>query len=117
MLPAETTPRLPSGSTGWWSTFPVRERDRSQTNHTLYSGSDLKAGDVDLGKILMKHNGPSPPENSGPHRYVFVLYDQGRTSVRSRVSRNRAGFDLEKWSTNRQDLGKPIAGNFYFAEN
>ena len=54
---------------------------------------------------------------SGPHRYVFVLYDQGRKSVRSRVSRNRAGFDLEKWSTSRQDLGKPVAGNFYFAEN
>ena len=48
---------------------------------------------------------------------MFVLYDQGRKSVRSRVSRNRAGFDLEKWSTSRQDLGKPVAGNFYFAEN
>jgi len=80
-------------------------------------GSDLKAGDVSLGKVLMQHNGPSPPQNSGPHRYVFVLYDQGKTSVRSRVSRNRAGFDLEKWSTSRQDLGKPVAGNFYFAEN
>merc|ERR1711997_250086 len=80
-------------------------------------GSDLVAGDISLGKVLMQHNGPSPPQNSGPHRYVFVLYDQGKTSVRSRVSRNRAGFDLEKWSTSRQDLGKPVAGNFYFAEN
>ena len=48
---------------------------------------------------------------------MFVLYDQGKTPVRARVSRIRARFDLEKWSTSRQDLGKPLAGNFYFAEN
>ena len=55
---------------------------------------------------------------SGPHRYVFLLYDQGRKSVRARVSVNRAGFDVEKWSSSRtNNLGKPVAGNFFFAEN
>ena len=49
---------------------------------------------------------------------MFVLYDQGRKSVRSRVSVNRAGFDVEDWSSSRtNNLGKPVAGNFYFAEN
>merc|ERR1711936_1076739 len=58
-------------------------------------GQDLAEGDVSLGKVLMQHNGPSPPQGSGPHRYVFLVFEQGR-SVRARVSRNRAGFDIEK---------------------
>lgn len=80
-------------------------------------GEDLSGGDVSLGKVLMQHNGPSPPQGSGPHRYVFLVYEQTR-SVRSRVSRNRAGFDIEKWTSSRSNnLGSPVAGNFYFAEN
>ena len=83
----------------------------------ICSGSDLAVGDVSLGKVLMAHNGPSPPGGSGPHRYVFLVYDQASKSVRARVSRNRAGFDVKKWTSGRNDLGNPVAGNFYFAEN
>ena len=74
-------------------------------------------GDLSLGKVLMAHNGPSPPQGTGPHRYVFLLYSQGRNPVRARVSRNRAGFSIKKWTSGRNDLGDPVAGNFYLAEN
>ena len=89
----------------------------SSSDHCLCPGEDLSGGDVSLGKVLMQHNGPSPPQGSGPHRYVFLVYEQPR-SVRARVSRNRAGFDIEKWTSSRSNnLGSPVAGNFYFAEN
>ena len=52
---------------------------------------------------------------AGPHRYVFVLYEQARR-VNARVSKNRAGFKVETFAK-RQRLGDPVAGNFFFAEN
>merc|ERR1711874_243039 len=66
------------------------------------------------GKVLMQHNGPSPPGGSGPHRYVLVVYEQPR-AVNARVPRNRAGFKLESFAR-RNRLGDPVAGNFYYAE-
>ena len=40
----------------------------------IYSGSDLSAGDVSLGKVLMQHNGPSPPQNSGLYKECFQFF-------------------------------------------
>ena len=45
--------------------IPGRRREYSHQDLTLNSGSDLENGDVSRGKVLMQHNGPSPPENSG----------------------------------------------------
>jgi len=79
-------------------------------------GKNMKSGEnIDYGKVLMQHNGPAPPKGSGPHRYVFVVYEQ-RRPVNARVSRNRAGFKVESFAK-RSQLGDPVAGNFYYAEN
>ena len=84
-------------------------------SHVLYPGDELMIGQgVREGKVLMQHNGPSPPGGSGPHRYVLVVYEQPR-AVNARVSRNRAGFKLESFAR-RNRLGDPVAGNFYYAE-
>ena len=32
-------------------------------------GDKIKTGDVELGKVLMQHNGPSPPKRSGMGSY------------------------------------------------
>ena len=87
MLPAETTPRQLSGSTGSLSTFLVRREIlglRSSHIINIYSGSDLSAGDVSLGKVLMQHNGPSPPQNSGLYiecfQFFFKLWNIFRSS-------------------------------------
>ena len=77
MLPAGTTPRQLSGSTGLLSTFLVRREILGlKSSHIIYiySGSDLSAGDVSLGKVLMQHNGPSPPQNSGLYIECFQFF-------------------------------------------
>ena len=96
-MPTQTKP---SGFTGWWSTFPVRERDRSQTNHTLYSGGNLQAGN--LGSQVPKtYQGPSPPAGP-PHKYNFVVYDQKGNSLPANQpppSPPSTGFDRRSWSS------------------
>ena len=32
-------------------------------------GDKIKMGDIELGKVLMQHNGPSPPKRSGKSSY------------------------------------------------
>ena len=51
----------------------------------------------------------------GPHRYVFLVFQQSGT-INSRVSRNRARFNIESFAK-KNKLGNPVAGNFFFAEN
>eukprot|EP00092_Neocalanus_flemingeri_P001235 GFUD01001317.1.p1 GENE.GFUD01001317.1~~GFUD01001317.1.p1 ORF type:complete len:189 (-),score=60.19 GFUD01001317.1:81-647(-) len=97
---------------------PSRENPRAaQWNHWLVTnveGEDLKSDNKVDGKVLMKYNGPSPPAKSGPHRYVLIVYKQPRT-INSRVSRNRARFDIGAFAK-KNKLGNPVAGNFFFAE-
>merc|ERR1719350_91919 len=97
---------------------PSRKNPRAaQWNHWLVTnieGSALAAGEVD-GKVLMKYSGPAPPQGSGPHRYVLLVYRQeGR--LNSRVSRARARFDIGVFAK-KNKLGDPVAGNFFYAEN
>lgn len=39
---------------------------------------DIKGNDLQSGKILQPYQGPSPPPNSGIHRYRFALIHQPR---------------------------------------
>merc|ERR1719184_12230 len=98
---------------------PSRENPRAaQWNHWLVTnieGSALAAGGEVDGKVLMKYSGPAPPQGSGPHRYVLLVYKQAG-SLNSRVSRARARFDIEGFAK-KNKLGNPVAGNYFFAEN
>ncbi|XP_075541382.1 protein D3-like [Dermacentor variabilis] len=64
------------------------------------------------------YNGPAPPKGSGPHRYVFLLYCQrGRRLQGSELApEKRNNFNLADF-VNKTELGAPLAGNFFFAEN
>jgi len=46
---------------------------------------------------------------------VFLVFQQSGT-INSRVSRNRARFNIESFAK-KNKLGNPVAGNFFFAEN
>jgi len=99
---------------------PSKKNPRAANwNHWLVTnveGASLKAGTgLTNGKVLMKYSGPAPPKGSGPHRYVFIVYKQPR-NLNSRVSRNRARFDLGGFAK-KNKLGNPVGGNFFLAEN
>lgn len=74
------------------------------------------------GDELMSYIGPAPPQGTGKHRYVFLLYKQpsGLTSFTDIKDRPNWGYGtpatgVEKWaSENNLEL---IAANFFYAEN
>ncbi|XP_077510772.1 protein D3-like [Amblyomma americanum] len=70
------------------------------------------------GKTVKRYNGPTPPRRSGPHRYVFLAFCQGRKRVRGRkiAPRRRNNFNLAKF-IRKLKAGNPFGGNFFYAEN
>lgn len=79
-------------------------------------GSNIIKGDV-----IADYIGSGPPEGSGLHRYIFLVYEQpGRIAVdepRSSITsiKNRIKFDTNEFAE-KYKLGEPIAGNFYQAQ-
>ena len=51
----------------------------------------------------------------GPHRYVFVLYEQS-SEVEATAPNEREKFKLEKFAKDN-NLGDPLAGNFFYRPN
>jgi len=98
---------------------PSRENpSAAQWNHWLVTnvdGATLQTERELGGMVLMMYEGPSPPKATGPHRYVFVAYEQTEEII-SGVSSDRARFDIGGFAK-KNSLGNPVAGNFFFAEN
>lgn len=73
---------------------------------------------LDKGELAMPYNGPTPPEGSGPHRYVFLAFCQGGKSVdlMKFQRRRRKKFHLKKF---QKKIGNavPFGGTFFYAEN
>mmetsp|Transcript_24013 Transcript_24013/g.26655 ORF Transcript_24013/g.26655 Transcript_24013/m.26655 type:complete len:303 (-) Transcript_24013:92-1000(-) len=83
---------------------------------------DIPGGDVTKGKHIAPYLEDSPPSGTGPHRYVFLLFEQPdsisdeleRTQSSSHVGRLR--WKLRSFlHTYKYQL--PVAGNFYLAEH
>ncbi|KAH8383826.1 hypothetical protein KR009_010719 [Drosophila setifemur] len=80
------------------------------------AGNDLASGEEIAGYV-----GSGPPQGTGLHRYVFLLYkqsgklefDEERVSNKSR--KDRPKFSAAKFAEKHQ-LGQPIAGTFYQAQ-
>ncbi|KAH7983104.1 protein D1 [Rhipicephalus sanguineus] len=70
------------------------------------------------GEQAVEYNGPTPPEGSGPHRYVFLAFCQGGKRVKASTvkTRRRKKFHLKKF---RRKIGDtvPFGGTFFYAEN
>ncbi|XP_023947602.1 protein D3 isoform X2 [Bicyclus anynana] len=79
-------------------------------------GSNLSEGEVLSGYI-----GSGPPEGTGIHRYVYILFKQpGKLSFDEKKLDNksvdgRAAFSTKKFAE-KYNLGAPVAGNFYRAQ-
>ncbi|PAV80546.1 hypothetical protein WR25_11395 isoform A [Diploscapter pachys] len=80
-------------------------------------GSDISKGDT-----IAQYIGSGPPEKTGLHRYVFLIWKQpGKISdpehgvLTNRSGDNRGGFKAEAFVA-KHKLGNPVAGNFYQAE-
>ncbi|XP_031618986.1 protein D2-like [Contarinia nasturtii] len=83
--------------------------------------TNIPGKDVSKGEILSDYVGSGPPEGTGLHRYVFLIYKQkGKLSfdeprLPNTSGENRGGFSIAKFAE-KYELGNPVAGNFYQAQ-
>ncbi|XP_001607900.1 protein D2-like [Nasonia vitripennis] len=84
--------------------------------------TNIPGNDVSQGENLAEYRGSGPPEGSGLHRYVFLLYKQpgklsfdGEKRISNRSRDGRLKFSIRKFA-DKYGLGEPIAGNMYQAQ-
>ncbi|XP_021195595.3 protein D3 [Helicoverpa armigera] len=79
-------------------------------------GDNLKYADT-----IAEYVGAGPPQDTGLHRYVFLVYQQpfravfNETVLSNRSSANRTSFSVSDFAE-KYHLGDPVAGNFFQAE-
>ncbi|KAI1900796.1 hypothetical protein AGOR_G00053560 [Albula goreensis] len=94
---------------------------RSYWRHWLVAdilGSDLKKGDF-KGLVLSEYRQPTPPKNTGLHRYQFLLFEQpaGKTlSLSQKESSSLGNWDPQAF-IQRFGLGTPLASVQFLTQN
>jgi phosphatidylethanolamine-binding protein (PEBP) family uncharacterized protein len=84
-------------------------------------GDNLPCDGKDGGDNLKAYVGSGPPKGTGEHRYVFLLFEQpdGEQDFPENERIPFVASGREKWSVAKfaeaNNLGKPIAWNFYKA--
>lgn len=79
--------------------------------------------DFSKGNEIIEYNGPAPPEKTGKHRYVFLLYKQDPTakltppSDRPNWGTGVAGSGVRDWINKTGGLAHLLAINFFYAQN
>lgn len=77
---------------------------------------------VEEGETLSEYIGSGPGQDTGLHRYVFLVYKQNakidfdeKRSSKSCSREERRSFKVHEFAEKYQ-LGNPVAANFYLAE-
>eukprot|EP00731_Ephydatia_muelleri_P020284 Em0013g11a len=81
---------------------------------------DIPGCDVAKGTVLAPYRGSGPPQGTGLHRYIFLVYKQSsdvkfNEPVLGPSRDGRANWKVQDFAA-KHGLGKPVAGNFYQAE-
>ncbi|KAJ8917431.1 hypothetical protein NQ315_005478 [Exocentrus adspersus] len=87
-------------------------------NHWLVV--NIKGNDVSTGEKIASYVGSMPRNNTGLHRYIFLVFEQtGRLKfeeVEKPPTRDqRRGFSIRSFAK-KYNLGKAVAGNYYQAQ-
>jgi len=84
---------------------------------------NIPGGLVEKGDTLSEYVGAGPPQDTGLHRYVYLIYKQSNGKITdnehgrltNRSADGRGGWKAQKF-VQKHNLGEPVAGNFYQAE-
>ncbi|KAK4879919.1 hypothetical protein RN001_008065 [Aquatica leii] len=82
---------------------------------------NIPGSSISLGETLSEYIGSAPPEGTGLHRYVFLVYEQPKKlafdeeRLCNTSAHNRAKFKIKKFA-DKYRLGNPIAGNYFMAK-
>jgi phosphatidylethanolamine-binding protein (PEBP) family uncharacterized protein len=72
---------------------------------------NIPNNDIKNGDILLPYKGPSPPYNTGKHRYIFNLYKQSNKIEKIQIE-NRDISSIKDII----DINKPISNFLFFSE-
>lgn len=89
-----------------------------EINHWLVI--NIKGNDVSTGTTITTYRGSGPPKGTGLHRYIFLVFKQQtelklNETTANNLRDNRRNFSTRKF-VKENNLGNPIAGNFYQAQ-
>jgi phosphatidylethanolamine-binding protein (PEBP) family uncharacterized protein len=88
--------------------------------------TDVPLDSIKEGHTLVEYSGPAPPEGTGPHRYVLLVFNQklGRLHLEPKDRKNIKKGDSKgraRWNTREfireYSLGQAYAGAFFFCEH
>ncbi|XP_017489689.1 PREDICTED: protein D2-like [Rhagoletis zephyria] len=83
--------------------------------------ANIPGSDISKGDELTAYVGSGPPQGTGLHRYIFLVYQQPvkirfqESRIPKNSSQNRPNFSTNKFAK-KHKLGDPIAGNFFQAQ-
>lgn len=122
-----TDPDAPSRTDKKWSEYAHFITTNILLKHHSDSSADSDFFSTELnldqqGDEILSYVGPAPPEGTGKHRYVFLLYKQppGKTDLKAPSDRPNWGLGkpavgAREWAS---DYGLELfAVNFFYAEN
>jgi len=85
--------------------------------------SNISQNDISKGDTLASYIGSGPPQGTGLHRYIFLIYKQsGRLDTSKEPAlglsaEGRGGFKAREWVATKLGASTPlVAGNFYQAQ-
>jgi len=82
---------------------------------------NIPGNDIAKGEVLSQYVGAGPPQGTGLHRYIVLVYEQpeklkfDEQKLTNRSGDHRGKFAIRKLAK-KYNLGEPIAGNFFQAE-
>ena len=99
---------------------PSRQEPKFREWHHWLVGN-IPGNNVAAGETLSQYVGSGPPQGTGLHRYVFLVYKQpckldfDEPRLPNTSGENRGKFSIANFAK-KYNLGDPVAGNFYQAE-
>ena len=97
-----------------------KEPTRGQIKHWIVV--NIPGTNLTRGETIVEYLGSAPPEGSGLHRYIFLVYKQpgllkhSETLIKANTREGRPHFKVREFAE-KYNLGQPIAGNFYQAQH
>lgn len=119
-----TDPDAPSNSDHKWSEY-CHWIAKDLTLNTNNAQEDSLSTVLDLSKAthIVPYEGPAPPEKTGKHRYVFLLYKQD-PSVKYEPPKDRPtwgtdtpGLGVAEWIKSVGGKSQLLGVNFFYAQN
>lgn len=81
--------------------------------------ADIPGGDVSKGHTVSDYVGPGPPQGTGLHRYIFLLFEQPKEIHEAHMSTK--GMDCAKFDVRafmqKHGLGTPIGADWFVSQH